>query len=77
MKNSIVTSIDAVLVLESRNKKYLKSVLIGLQLGILFLPMELVREIFFPFFSGLYYIGLAVYGAVEDVFKGASIFWHA
>lgn len=72
MKNSIVTSVDEVVVLESRNKKYFQSVLIGFQAGILFLPLEIVRQVLFPFFSGLYYIGAVVYGAIEDVAVGVA-----
>jgi hypothetical protein len=72
MKNSIVTSIDEVVVLENRNKKYFQSILIGFQAGILFLPLEIIRQIVFPFFSGLYYIGAVVYGAIEDVVVGVT-----
>jgi len=67
-----MTSLDEVVVLENRNKKYFESVLIGLQLGVLFIPLEIVREVIYPFFSGLYYIGIVVKGAIEDVAIGIA-----
>lgn len=70
MKNSVVNSINEVVVLESRNESYLESVLIGLQAGIVLLPLEVVRQVIFPFFSGLYYVGVVVKGAIEDVVIG-------
>lgn len=70
MKNTVVNSINEIVVLESRNESYLESVLIGLQAGIVMLPLEVVRQVIYPFFSGLYYIGTVVSGAIEDVAVG-------
>jgi hypothetical protein len=70
MKKTVVNSINEIVILEIRNESYLESVLIGLQAGIVLLPLEIVRQVIYPFCSGLYYIGAVIKGAIEDVVIG-------
>ena len=70
MKNSIVTSIEKVVISEYKSNKYFESVWIGLQLGIFFMPLTFIREVAYPLFNGLYYIALVIKGAIEDVAEG-------
>jgi hypothetical protein len=47
--NFVITSVDQVMLLEKRNKRYFKSVALGIQSGIILIKVEFFKEILIPF----------------------------
>ena len=70
MLNFLIASVDQVLVLEKRNKKYLKSVALGIQSGIILLPVEILKEILIPFVKETGWICYIFFNIMLDVFTG-------
>lgn len=70
MLNFLIASVDQVLVLEKRNKKYLKSVALGIQSGIILLPVEVFKEILIPFVKETGWICYIFFNIILDVFTG-------
>ena len=70
MLNFLIASVDQVLVLEKRNKKYLKSVALGIQSGIILLPVEIFKEILIPFVKETGWICYIFFNVMLDVFTG-------
>jgi hypothetical protein len=70
MLNFLIASVDQVLVLEKRNKKYFKSVALGIQSGIILLPVEIFKEILIPFVKETGWICYIFLNVILDVFTG-------
>ncbi|WP_432742911.1 hypothetical protein ABXJ76_18920 [Methylobacter sp. G7] len=70
MLNFLIASVDKVMLLDKRNKKYLKSVALGIQSGIVLLPLEVFKEILIPFVKETGWICYIFFNIILDVFTG-------
>ena len=70
MLNFLIVSVDQVMLLDKRNKKYLKSVALGIQSGIVLLPLEVFKEILIPFIKETGWICYIFFNIILDVFTG-------
>lgn len=72
MLSFLIASVDQVRVLEKRNKRYFKSVALGIQSGIILLPVEIFKEILIPFVKETGWICYIFFNVILDVFTGIS-----
>ncbi|MDP1664060.1 MAG: hypothetical protein Q8L79_02960 [Methylobacter sp.] len=70
MLNFLIVSVDKVMLLEKRNKRYFKSVALGIQSGIILLPLEVFKEILIPFVKETGWICYIFFNIILDVFTG-------
>lgn len=70
MLNFLIASVDKVMLLEKRNKRYFKSVALGFQSGIVLLPLEVFKEILIPFVKETGWICYIFFNIILDVFTG-------
>jgi hypothetical protein len=70
MLSFLITSVDQVLVLEKRNKTYFKSVALGIQSGLILLPVEVFKEILIPFVKETGWICYIFFNVILDFFTG-------
>jgi len=70
MLNLLINSVDQVRLLDKRNRKYLKSVALGIQAGIILLPLEVFKEVLVPFVKEIGWICYIFFNIILDVFTG-------
>ncbi|MGZ6416774.1 MAG: hypothetical protein ACXVDW_21520 [Bacteroidia bacterium] len=70
MLSFFVASVDQVMLLEKRNKRYFKSVALGIQSGIVLIPVEVFKEILIPFVKETGWICYIFFNIIMDVFTG-------
>ena len=70
MLTFIITSVDQVMLLEKKNKSYFKSVTLGVQSGIILIPVEICKEILIPFVKETGWICYIFFNVILDVFTG-------
>ena len=70
MLSFLIASVDQVMLLEKRNKQYLKSVVLGIQSGIILIPVEIFKEILIPFIKETGWICYILFNIILDVFTG-------
>jgi ethanolamine transporter EutH len=72
MLSFFVASVDQVMLLEKRNKRYFKSVALGIQSGIILIPFEVFKEILIPFVKEIGWICYIFFNVILDVFTGVK-----
>lgn len=72
MLSFFVASVDQVILLEKRNKRYFKSVALGIQSGIILIPFEVIKEILIPFVKETGWICYIFFNVILDVFTGVK-----
>jgi hypothetical protein len=70
MLDFLIASVDQVMLLDKRNKKYFKSVALGIQSGIILLPLEVLKVILIPFVKETAWVCYIFFNVVLDFFTG-------
>jgi hypothetical protein len=66
MLDFLIASVDQVMLLDKRNKKYFKSVALGIQSGIILLPLEVLKVILIPFVKETAWVCYIFFNVVLD-----------